>query len=582
MVKGTSIGQEEPERIEGMEAAVVVEKDEIKKEKPEEIIENEGEEVKREVSIRANRLLQNLHLVRKGRPAKKLEENNNDSDNFPLSDPEPNCFFCGAACTQYCYHCRRVSYCSQDHYQIHRPENYCYPFIVKTSPDVGRYCVATRDIKPCELILKEDPAALGPYNKPKPVCLQCFKQVDGSYLCPRCNFPMCGPTCASGNIHQQECDFFVSNQFKMNIKSFNKPNSNYFCITPLRMLLKKKNDPRIYKRINSLMDHMEERKSLHSHHINLMQMSIIMFLRKTCNTNEFTEEEIKRTIGILQTNGMKLEKNGSRDCPGVALYPIYCLFNHACYNNTNYVKFDTDLHLELRSQNTIKQGEEITTRYVSSTFGNVRRRDDIRQHWFFDCQCKRCCDVTEMGTLMSAVRCFDCPGYLLPRHSLEYDCSWSCGSCEAVVDANTIRKVIESIETQFSRKDRSMPDVLEELLYKHSSSLHPNHYILVEMEHSLVHAYASLPTLTRPQKERKIQLSHHVLEILGKVDPGYTKWRGALLHQMIQPLMTISKDDFKSGEITEKQLKRRLQYCMLSIAHANKCLNAGFSPGETQ
>ena len=80
-------------------------------------------------------------------------------------------------------------------------------------------------------------------------------------------------------------------------------------------------------------------------------------------------------IGILKTNGMKLEltqlgkENG---CPGVALYPIYCLINHACLNNTNYVKFP-DLHLELRSQFAIKKGEEITTRYISSTIGTTSR-----------------------------------------------------------------------------------------------------------------------------------------------------------------------------------------------------------------
>jgi hypothetical protein len=36
-----------------------------------------------------------------------------------------------------------------------------------------------------------------------------------------------------------------------------------------------------------------------------------------------------------------------RDSGGVALYPTYCLLNHACYNNTNYIKYP-DLHLELR------------------------------------------------------------------------------------------------------------------------------------------------------------------------------------------------------------------------------------------
>jgi hypothetical protein len=32
-----------------------------------------------------------------------------------------------------------------------------------------------------------------------------------------------------------------------------------------------------------------------------------------------------------------------------------------------------------------------------------------------------------------------------------------------------------------------------------------------------------------------------VLETLGKVDPGFTKWRGTLLQELIHPLMLISK-----------------------------------------
>ena len=56
-----------------------------------------------------------------------------------------------------------------------------------------------------------------------------------------------------------------------------------------------------------------------------------------------------------------------------------------------------------------------------------------------------------------------------------------------------------------------------------------------------VHVYAGKPVLTRPEKERKIQLCISVLETLGKVDPGYTKWRGTLLQELIHPLMLISK-----------------------------------------
>lgn len=77
------------------------------------------------------------------------------------------------------------------------------PYIILYS--IFRYMVASRDIGPCELVLSEEPAVVGPYAKTAPGCLQCFKKVDESYLCPGCNFPMCNSDCANGPLHKDEC-----------------------------------------------------------------------------------------------------------------------------------------------------------------------------------------------------------------------------------------------------------------------------------------------------------------------------------------------------------------------------------------
>ena len=141
-------------------------------------------------------------------------------------------------------------------------------------------------------------------------------------------------------------------------------------------------------------------------------------LKESSYLPDFGQADVQRMIGIIRTNGMKLESHSGRQ-PGVALYPVYCLINHACFNNTNYVKFP-DLRLELRAQLPIRKGEEIFTRYISSTIGNVRRRTDIQKYWFFDCACPRCSDPSELGTFMSAIRCNACgTGYLLPENSLD-------------------------------------------------------------------------------------------------------------------------------------------------------------------
>ena len=90
-------------------------------------------------------------------------------------------------------------------------------------------------------------------------------------------------------------------------------------------------------------------------------------LKESSYLPDFGQADVQRMIGIIRTNGMKLESHSGRQ-PGVALYPVYCLINHACFNNTNYVKFP-DLRLELRAQLPIRKGEEIFTRYISSTIG---------------------------------------------------------------------------------------------------------------------------------------------------------------------------------------------------------------------
>ena len=74
-----------------------------------------------------------------------------------VNTPPGNCFFCGQETVLLCRFCQRVYYCSevtlrherqemlqtehfQEHLGIHRSSalQYCYPFIVKTHPELGR------------------------------------------------------------------------------------------------------------------------------------------------------------------------------------------------------------------------------------------------------------------------------------------------------------------------------------------------------------------------------------------------------------------------------------------------------------
>ena len=61
--------------------------------------------------------------------------------------------------------------------------NLCFNLQICSSddPGMGRFIIATRDLKPGELILAESPLAVGPMAVTPPVCLVCYKSVDGRY-----------------------------------------------------------------------------------------------------------------------------------------------------------------------------------------------------------------------------------------------------------------------------------------------------------------------------------------------------------------------------------------------------------------
>ena len=130
---------------------------------------------------------------------------------------------------------------------------------------------------------------------------------------------------------------------------------------------------------------------------------------------------------------------------------------------------------------------------------------------------------------------------------------------------------------QINNSDISDINKLEEMLFHFSRLLHPNHFIVVDLMHSLVHLYASRKTLTRPEKERKIQLCTMVLETLVKIDPGYTKWRGTLLQELIHTVMLVSKEDHSKRRITTKEFHKRLSMCAKKLDEAKKCLMGGFT-----
>ena len=102
--------------------------------------------------------------------------------NYFLSD-----FLClKKPCISSCDKCP-VSFCSNAHRVLHQDDNgQCFPYQIENRPGIGRVLIATRTIKPMELILMDPGTVIGPNYTSKPTCLECLRPVNGCVLCKNC------------------------------------------------------------------------------------------------------------------------------------------------------------------------------------------------------------------------------------------------------------------------------------------------------------------------------------------------------------------------------------------------------------
>ena len=88
------------------------------------------------------------------------------------------------------------------------------PYQVAHQARCGRLLVAARDISAGEEIFTDRPAAVGPDNNPRPVCLVCYtrlssRQGSKPVWCGGCGWPLCSHQCQEDvGLHARECSMF--------------------------------------------------------------------------------------------------------------------------------------------------------------------------------------------------------------------------------------------------------------------------------------------------------------------------------------------------------------------------------------
>ncbi|KAE8158750.1 hypothetical protein BDV40DRAFT_303877 [Aspergillus tamarii] len=108
---------------------------------------------------------------------------------------------------------------------------------------------------------------------------------------------------------------------------------------------------------------------------------------KAYSGTDLKEETISAFGAKLELNSFNFT-NILSDRIGLYLHPYAALINHSCNYNAA-VGFDSDT-LYIKATRPIQKGEQIFISYVDATNPVKLRRSELRERYYFDCQCAKC------------------------------------------------------------------------------------------------------------------------------------------------------------------------------------------------
>jgi hypothetical protein len=204
---------------------------------------------------------------------------------------------------------------------------------------------------------------------------------------------------------------------------------------------------------------------------------------------------------------------------------------HSCVPNCHFL-FDKQngFKLTVRAARDIKKGEHIATCYSNVLWGTLVRRQHLHDMKYFLCRCERCADPFELKTHLSSLKCIGiddsgCDGIQASCNPLE-DGDWMCNKCSARVSYNEVAEIIGKMNEEIDQtmeKEATVP-AIETLMGKLSTFLHPNHYHMFTLKHTLIQLYGNhrdyaIETMPVSFLKRKLRFCDDLLEIVERLDP---------------------------------------------------------------
>lgn len=376
--------------------------------------------------------------------------------------------------------------------------------------------------------------------------------------CEECFWPCCHNSCQGlkDNFkHGLECRI-------LKLKPVVLTNSESFygffrfdILIILRALFLQKTNKNKWTQMLKLEDHLDKRGpgseifNIVNEKVKFLQENYLKPLKNhekdtgTVILDDVSSDLIHKLYAILDVNATEINEEFDAEI----LYPTASLLEHNCTPNTSQTIDESDsFRVVFRAALEIPKEAHITSIYTHILWGTQARREHLQKTKYFSCICPRCRDPKEFDTFLSGLKCLGtkeefCGGTQLPINPISNKVKWMCDKCKIKLPNTDIMKFVNHLGDEVDKVLNKTPKVeeLEEILGKLLRFLHPNHYHIYQIKHTLIQLYGRGEddgvALSDGFLKEKIGMCENLEKITSKLDPGNSRlclYLGVILNEM--------------------------------------------------
>ena len=172
---------------------------------------------------------------------------------------------------------------------------------------------------------------------------------------------------------------------------------------------------------------------------------------------------------------------------------------------------------------------------------------------------------------------------MLPVNPVNRLADWHCADCHSKLSHDEALASISAAEALIEERLAGESEVEhhERTIHALSPVLHPDNWLLVQLKQELGLLYGSSAAggslqwsnLSRPAKERKLQVCQQVVEVLSKVEKGCSPLTTRMVGELTKARVMLAREDAAGGRLSEEQLQKigmMAKFRMMHLAYTNQ------------